>query len=241
VNFLGGREAAGKKLKAKSGWNKCNYTEQTAEKIDDRGRILAPAMVIKHDNCTDEYGFSALPGGHINDYNSDVDEGNAYWWTSTSEREGMAACRYMGHNYSQVVSVLHYNRLLFSVRCVHGSTEEEIAVPRSKVKISSRDIDMGSGDGFRSKAEIMSVVNDRMLELRSIYYKYLKLKPGFSGHVTLKFTIVPDGDIVSINIVSSSTGYAEFDNAVKNMVATWKWKVIKEGDTTPTIFVSFME
>jgi len=106
---------------------------------------------------------------------------------------------------------------------------------------SARDIDMGSGDGSRSKAEIMAVVNARMPGLRNIYNKYLKLKPGFSGKVTLKFTIAPGGDIVSISIVSSTTGYGEFDNAVKNMVATWKWKAIKSGNTTPTIPFNFTE
>jgi TonB family protein len=106
---------------------------------------------------------------------------------------------------------------------------------------SARDIDMGSGDGSRSKAEIMAVVNSRMPGLRNIYNKHLKLKPGFSGKVTLKFTIAPGGDIISISIVSSTTGYSEFDNAVKNMVATWKWKVIKSGNTTPTIPFNFTE
>jgi TonB family protein len=106
---------------------------------------------------------------------------------------------------------------------------------------SARDIDMGSGDGSRSKQEIMQVVNARMPGLRNIYNKYLKLKPGFSGKVTLKFTIAPGGDIISISIVSSTTGYGEFDNAVKNMVGTWKWKAIKSGNTTPTIPFNFTE
>jgi len=106
---------------------------------------------------------------------------------------------------------------------------------------SARDIDMGD-DPVRSKAEIMAVVNSRMPGLRNIYNKYLKLKPGFSGKVTLKFTIAPGGDIVSIDIVSSTTGYSEFDTAVKNMVATWKWKVIeKSGNTIPTIPFNFTE
>jgi len=106
---------------------------------------------------------------------------------------------------------------------------------------SARDIDMGSGEASRSKAEIMAVVNARLPGLRNIYNKYLNLKPDFSGKVTLKFTIAPGGDIISISIESSTTGYSEFDNAIKNMVATWKWKAIKSGDTTPTIPFSFVE
>jgi len=69
----------------------------------------------------------------------------------------------------------------------------------------------------------------------------LKQKPGFNGKVTLKFTIAPSGDIISIDIVSSTTGYSEFDNAIKDMVSKWKWKAIKSGNTTPTIPFSFTE
>jgi len=49
------------------------------------------------------------------------------------------------------------------------------------------------------------------------------------------------GDVISISIVSSTTGYVEFDNAIKDMVATWKWKTIKCGNTTPTIPFNFTE
>jgi len=55
VDFAGGKEVAGKKLKAKSGWEKGG-------------------------NGSDEYGFSALPGGdgRFNDTGN-----NGYWWSST--------------------------------------------------------------------------------------------------------------------------------------------------------------
>ncbi|MCL2283106.1 MAG: hypothetical protein FWC26_07295, partial [Fibromonadales bacterium] len=59
VNFAGGRNIAGKKLKAKKGWN-------------EKG------------NGTDGFGFSALPGGsgYSDDKFSDV--GNyGYWWSSS--------------------------------------------------------------------------------------------------------------------------------------------------------------
>ena len=112
---------------------------------------------------------------------------------------------------------------------------------KSSIKApSEKDIDMG-GDASRSKQEIMQVANARMPGLRNIYNKYLKLKPSFSGKVTLKFTISPGGDVISISIVSSTTGYAEFDNAVKNMIATWKWKAIMSGNTTATVPFDFKE
>jgi TonB family protein len=93
----------------------------------------------------------------------------------------------------------------------------------------------------RSREEILQVVNANTPVLKSIYNEYLKQKPGFSGKITLKFTIDASGDIIIITILSSTTGYAEFDNAIKNEVATWKWKAIKGGNTTPTIPFNFTE
>jgi TonB family protein len=106
-------------------------------------------------------------------------------------------------------------------------------------RAKNRRVELVISDDIRSKQEIMQVVNARMPGLRNIYNSYLKLKPDFSGKVVLEFTIAPSGDIISISIVSSTTGYAEFDNAVKNMVGTYKWKAIKSGNTTPTIPFSF--
>jgi TonB family protein len=95
---------------------------------------------------------------------------------------------------------------------------------------------------FRTKADIMKVVNQRVNSFKSIYSKYLKNKPGFSGKVTLRFTVAPSGDIISIGVVSSTTGYPEFDEAIKNEVATWKWEeAIKSGNATPTIPFNFSE
>jgi len=106
---------------------------------------------------------------------------------------------------------------------------------------SERDIDMGAGGGSRSAAEIMAVVRSRTPGLRHIYNKHLKLRPGFSGKVTLKFTIAPGGDVISIGIQSSSTGYGEFDEEVKDAVSRWRWKAIKSGNVTVSIPFTFSE
>jgi TonB family protein len=106
---------------------------------------------------------------------------------------------------------------------------------------SARDIDMGAGGGSRSAADIMKVVRQRTPGLRHIYNKYLKKQPGFAGKVTLRFTIAPGGDVITISIVSSSTGYSEFDNAVKNAVKRWTFSKVKSGNTTVTIPFTFSE
>ena len=94
---------------------------------------------------------------------------------------------------------------------------------------------------IRKKEDIMQVVNARMPALRSIYKEHLKQKPGFSGKVVLKFTIAASGEITNIDIISSTTGYAKFDKAIKDNIATWKWEAIESGNVTPTIPFNFTE
>ena len=106
---------------------------------------------------------------------------------------------------------------------------------------SMRDIDMGAGGGSRSAADIMKVVRQRTPGLRHIYNKMLKKKPGFQGKVTLKFTIAPGGEIISISNVSSTTGFPEFDTEIKNAVSRWTFSKVKSGNTTVTIPFTFSE
>ena len=106
---------------------------------------------------------------------------------------------------------------------------------------SARDIDMGAGGGSRSAADIMKVVRQRTPGLRHIYNKFLKKKPGFQGKVTLKFTIAPGGEVISISIVSSTTGYGELDAQIKGAVSNWTFSKVKSGNTTVTIPFTFSE
>ena len=105
---------------------------------------------------------------------------------------------------------------------------------------SERDIDMGAG-GSRSAADIGKVLRQLTPGLRHSYIKFLKKKPGFQGKVTLKFTIAPGGEIISTSIASSTTGYGEFDDEIKNAVSRWKFSKVKSGNTTVTIPFTFSE
>jgi len=99
VDFAGGNEVAGKKLKAKSGWN-------------------------QKGNGTDEYGFSALPGG-----SDDGFDGSSFslvgsvgiWWSADKSNSHGA--------YHWIMSYYHdgagwddfsLTSALFSVRCVQN-------------------------------------------------------------------------------------------------------------------------
>jgi uncharacterized protein (TIGR02145 family) len=91
--FLGGEDAAGKKMKSTSGWN-------------DDG------------NGTNSSGFSGLPGGlrYDDGYFNLVGYSSGLW--SASETNGSAACRglsYVGSGLSRTSSSKSAG---FSVRCV---------------------------------------------------------------------------------------------------------------------------
>ncbi len=220
-----GASDVSKKLKAKSGWK-------------------------ENRNGTDEFGFSALPGGSGHDLPPDPNMYFSYvgycgdWWSSSDgSSEGKDNDDFDFAYLRRIMDLDLMNSLiiwygvddieradietaglygldksyLLSVRCVLQNEEEKI------------------------KEEIMLGVNARKPGLKHIYNEYLKLRPGFSGKVMLKFTVAPSGDIISISIVSSTTGYAEFDNAIKNKVATWKWKATKGGNTTIAIPFNFTE
>ena len=64
---------------------------------------------------------------------------------------------------------------------------------------------------------------------------------GFQGVITLKFTIVPNGEISDISIESSTTKSQEFDVDIKTAVNRWIFSKVKSGKTTVTIPFTFSE
>ena len=100
VDFAGGDDVAGEKLKATSGWN--NKSDGSSG------------------NGTDQYGFSALPGGYGYwwDVNSHGVGNGGYWWSATEGASDRADNRTMNYNNSRVVGLYDYKSTLNSVRCV---------------------------------------------------------------------------------------------------------------------------
>ena len=77
INYLGGIDVAGGKLKATSGWG-------------EKG------------NGSDESGFSALPGGSYNSEEGFAINLNAIWWTSTEKDANYAWPRYLNENDKRI-------------------------------------------------------------------------------------------------------------------------------------------
>jgi uncharacterized protein (TIGR02145 family) len=92
MDAAGGKSIAGKKLKSKSGWNNVNGT--------------------------DEFGFSALPGGYrqeVDDFSSEGSYG--FWWSATENGD---SCAYrLGMSSEDGIGEQSYSKNSGnSVRCV---------------------------------------------------------------------------------------------------------------------------
>jgi uncharacterized protein (TIGR02145 family) len=80
-------------------------------------------MYGKYDgNGTDDYGFSALPGGFRNFNNGDFGYAGygGYWWTSEEEEFDSADFRKMEYNYDYVGEWAEFTSYAISVRCVQN-------------------------------------------------------------------------------------------------------------------------
>ena len=121
----------------------------------------------------------------------------------------------------------------FGVRCAS----------RGSVKIPPvREIDFKyEKNGSRTASDIMKTIRLRTPGLRHIYSKHLKKMSGFQGEITLKFTIVPNGEISDISIESSTTKSQKFDVEIKTAVSRWIFSKVKSGKTTVTIPFTFSE
>jgi uncharacterized protein (TIGR02145 family) len=100
VEFAGGQYIAGKKLKAQN---------------DD--------WYSFSDNVTDDFGFSALPGGYREDSEGifSFAGSNGYWWTATEGSDGKAYRRGMDYRYDNVDESNFYKTNGYSVRCIKNN------------------------------------------------------------------------------------------------------------------------
>jgi len=128
LSYVGGSPTAGRYLKAAKGWDSYDG---------------------KPGNGEDKYGFSALPGGYLDDYfDKFKDVGVLGIWWSTSERSGMASTQNMISGIEPVMSLLSRKSELNSVRCLQGSSEP-----------SSSSASPSSGDNDISNYRIEKIGN----------------------------------------------------------------------------------
>jgi uncharacterized protein (TIGR02145 family) len=105
IGLAGGKKKAGKKLRAKTGWN---------NRVSRRGDFISKG------NGTDDYGFMALPGGGcgIECGIACAKIGDAgYWWSATNDKYDIYY-KVIESGIDSVASGTVNDCIGFSVRCV---------------------------------------------------------------------------------------------------------------------------
>jgi len=96
TGYVGGASTAGDKLKSTTGW-----------------------MYGQNFNGTDEYGFSALPGGYGNRAGNFYNVGeHGLWWSATEGSNVSAISLYLSDIYENMYRRLDLKGTLHSIRCV---------------------------------------------------------------------------------------------------------------------------
>ena len=93
--------------------------------------------------------------------------------------------------------------------------------------------------GSRSAKDVLEIMDQREPGLRHVYNKFLKKKPGFEGRVVLRLEIAPSGEVLHTAVAYSSTGYEEFDNAVRDYVGQMTFGEVESGNAKVTIPLTF--
>jgi len=99
TGFVGGASTAGTKLKSSTGWRS----------VDS---VRVPVG-------TNEYGFSALPGGASRDGDF-LNANDGYWWSATESDAANVWTRYIYWDKEEVNRAYYGKSYMFSVRCIEN-------------------------------------------------------------------------------------------------------------------------
>ncbi len=126
------------------------------------------------------------------------------------------------------------------LKCLVGGpgcdNANKVKTAKERFKLPSEDdIDV---QGALDKADVFKVIRQHC-RLIPYYRRALRQKPGFQGTIVLKLIIDTEGTIAGSSIVSSTTGYDEFDEEIKNDVSSLIFPKSKSGNTTVVIPLKF--
>lgn len=87
--------------------------------------------------------------------------------------------------------------------------------------------------------ELMKILQERSVGLTYIYKKYLKIRPGFEGSLSMDFTVDVCGDVTSKVEISSSTGFPRFNQEIINTLGRQKFPTTEQGRYTLSFTLKF--
>ena len=83
--------------------------------------------------------------------------------------------------------------------------------------------------GWRSEQSIRDVIISYMGLVTYTYNRHLKLDPELGGKVVMEITIESTGNVTNCKVISSTVNNNNFENELKNVIKTFKFKPIPEG------------
>lgn len=125
--------------------------------------------------------------------------------------------------------------------CLYGCGSGVATKSRGNAKFSFVNVESADKQAL-DQERYLKVAQQRTPGLRHVYNKFLKKKAdSFAGEITVKLIITEDGSVKKIQIVSSTTGYTEFDEEIKTLLSRWIFSKVESGEAIAVFSIKFYE
>ena len=109
-------------------------------------------------------------------------------------------------------------------------TSEIIAEKRGIIKeeLNKNKEGISSADRKRNEAEVYRIVSTYIGGLKYLYNNTLRKNPSLKGKITVKIVISQDGKVVKSEVVSSTLGSPELEEAIINRIYRWRFSELND-------------
>jgi TonB family protein len=88
----------------------------------------------------------------------------------------------------------------------------------------------------RTQMSIKKVIDLESNRLKRVYETWLKRDPTLAGQLKVKFTIMPDGSVANVTVVSSTTKNSEFDETLVRYISRWAFPAVDGASPVEVVF-----
>lgn len=109
-------------------------------------------------------------------------------------------------------------------------TSEIIAEKREIIKeeLNKNKDSLSSADRKRNEAEVYRIVSTYIGGLKYLYNNTLRKNPSLKGKITVKIVISQEGKVVKSEVVSSTLGSPELEEAIINRIYRWRFSELDD-------------
>jgi periplasmic protein TonB len=88
----------------------------------------------------------------------------------------------------------------------------------------------------RTQTSIKKVIDLESNRLKRVYETWLKRDPSLAGQLKIKFTIMPDGSVTNVTVVSSTTKNSDFDETLVRYIKRWAFPAVDGASPVEVVF-----